>query len=40
MCAVTCSDDIVTEYCSDNNINFFGGEAGHFAGEASAPQIP
>ena len=25
-------------YCNDNNI--FGGEAGHFGGEVSTPQIP
>ena len=27
-------------YCNDNNIIWGGGEAGHFEGEASSPQIP
>ena len=28
MWAVTCSDDIVTEHCNDNNINFLEGKLG------------
>ena len=32
-------DDFSDRVNYDNNI-FWGGEAGHFGGEASAPQIP